>query len=57
MLAEDDLHAGYLVRPFDIPVSTPAQFGYYVASVKAEENRSRIKAFREWVLSEARESA
>lgn len=54
VLVEDDLYAGHLVRPFDVAFSTPAEFAYYLVCVATEAEVPRIRAFREWVLAEAR---
>lgn len=51
VLVEDDLAAGRLVKPFDISVSTEANY-YLVAPLGAFE-RPKLAAFRDWLLREA----
>ncbi len=43
---------GRLVAPFDLAVAQP--FAYYLVIPKAIANRSAVKAFRSWLLEEAR---
>lgn len=50
VLAADDLAAARLVAPFPLRLSTP--FGHYLVSPIATAERPRVKAFRDWVLSE-----
>ena len=50
-LAGDDLAAGRLVRPFDIIL--PADNAYYLVYPEHTANRPKIKAFRDWILTEA----
>lgn len=52
VLAQDELDAGTLVRPFG--QSVPASFAYYMVCPKDVAEQPKIKAFREWVLAEAR---
>ena len=49
-LAGDDLAAGRLVRPFD--VALPLSFAYYLVYPEDTAERSKIAAFREWILAE-----
>jgi LysR family glycine cleavage system transcriptional activator len=51
-LVADDLAAGRLVRPFAL--SLPARYAYYVVSPEAHARRSKVAAFRRWILEEAR---
>ena len=53
-LAHFDLKSGRLVRPFDRGLSTPLTFSYYLVCAKAGAEQPKIKAFRDWVLEEAR---
>jgi len=53
VLVADDIKAGRLVKPFDLTLSTPIEFAYYVVCAQSDEDRPHIKAFREWVLKEA----
>lgn len=52
VLAQDELDAGTLVRPFG--QSVPASFAYYIVCPKDVAEQPKIKAFRQWVLAEAR---
>ncbi len=52
VLAQADLAAGRLVRPFD--VSLPAGYAYYLVYPSAYADRPKILAFREWLLDEAK---
>lgn len=54
-IAAADIAAGRLVRPFDI--SLPSGAGYYLVYPTAVGGRRTIKAFREWILAEAKGSA
>lgn len=49
-LVADELASGRLVRPFDI--SLPAEFAYYVVCPEGGADRPKVKAFRDWLLSE-----
>ncbi|WP_371260527.1 transcriptional regulator GcvA [Bradyrhizobium sp. Ec3.3] len=51
-LVGDDLAAGRLVRPFDL--SLPAGFAYYVVCPPRALQRPNVKAFRDWLIAEAR---
>jgi LysR family glycine cleavage system transcriptional activator len=51
-LVADDLAAGRLVRPFKH--SLPASFAYYVVCPPRALRRPSVKAFRDWLLVEAR---
>lgn len=51
VLADADLRAGRLVKPFD--VSVPARWAYYAVCPLATRDNPRIKLFRDWLLSEA----
>lgn len=50
-LVADDLAAGRLVRPFEL--SLPAGFAYYVVYPPRALKRQNVKAFRDWLMSEA----
>jgi len=54
-LVSDDLAAGRLVRPFDL--SFPAGFAYYMVYPSRALKRSNVRAFRDWLLAEARSRA
>jgi LysR family transcriptional regulator, glycine cleavage system transcriptional activator len=51
-LVADDLAAGRLVRPFEL--SLPAGFAYYVVYPPRALKRPNVKAFRDWLIAEAR---
>jgi LysR family glycine cleavage system transcriptional activator len=51
-LVADDLAAGRLVRPFEL--SLPAGFAYYVVYPQRALQRPCVKAFRDWLVAEAR---
>jgi LysR family glycine cleavage system transcriptional activator len=55
VLAAGDLAAGRLVRPFE--VSVPHDLAYYLVSPEATAEQPRIRAFRAWLLVEARDQA
>ncbi|MCF3628099.1 transcriptional regulator GcvA [Thalassospiraceae bacterium LMO-SO8] len=50
VMVADDLAEGRLVRPFDFAL--PAPQAYYLACVEGEEDRPKIRAFREWLMGE-----
>ncbi len=51
-LGADELAAGHLVRPFEL--SLPAGFAYYVVYPQRALQRPSVKAFRDWLMGEAR---
>lgn len=51
-LIGDALASGRLVRPFDL--SLPAGFAYYAVCPPRALKRASVKAFRDWLVSEAR---
>jgi LysR family transcriptional regulator, glycine cleavage system transcriptional activator len=51
-LIADELATGRLVRPFDL--SLPAAFAYYVVYPPRSLKRPAVKAFRDWLIDEAR---
>jgi len=53
VLVGHELADGRLIKPFD--VALPANFAYYVVTPKPNIDKPKVKAFREWVLEEARE--
>ena len=57
VLAEADIKAGRLLRLFDIGIRVGLDLAYYLAYTPGRLRRPRAAAFREWILSEARESA
>lgn len=50
-LAEAALENGLLVRPFDLTI--PIDFAYYIVCPPEYYNRPKVRAFREWLLTEA----
>jgi LysR family glycine cleavage system transcriptional activator len=53
-LAEADLAAGRLIRPFDLRVRH--SFSYYLVYPAARRNEPDLAAFRSWCQSEAGDS-
>jgi LysR family glycine cleavage system transcriptional activator len=51
-LVADELAANHLVRPFEF--SLPAGFAYYVVYPQRGLKRPSVKAFRDWLMAEAR---
>lgn len=51
-LVGDELAAGHLVRPFEL--SLPANFAYYAVYPARALKRASVKAFRDWLVAEAR---
>jgi LysR family transcriptional regulator, glycine cleavage system transcriptional activator len=51
-LIADELARGRLVRPFDL--SLPAGFAYYVVYPPRSFKRPAVRAFRDWLIDEAR---
>jgi LysR family transcriptional regulator, glycine cleavage system transcriptional activator len=51
-LVTDELAAGRLVRPFELTL--PAGFAYYVVCPPRALKRANVKAFRDWLMAEAR---
>ncbi len=51
-LVADDLRAGRLVQPFKL--SVPADLAYYIVYPTQAAARPKIRAFRDWLLEEAR---
>jgi LysR family glycine cleavage system transcriptional activator len=54
ILIADDVAAGRLVRPFDLSLSDPLDFSYYLVSPEAAVDRPKVAAFRAWVTAEAK---
>jgi LysR family glycine cleavage system transcriptional activator len=55
-LVADDLAAGRLVRPFRVALPGPAGFCYHLVYPPGALERPLVRAFRDWVLEEAREA-
>jgi len=55
VLVADALSSGRLVKPFD--VTLPARFAYYVVCPRADRDRPKVKAFREWLFDEIGQTA
>jgi LysR family glycine cleavage system transcriptional activator len=51
-LAADDLRAGRLCVPFGPRL--PTRFAYWLVTAPAKAERPKVRAFREWLLAEAR---
>ena len=54
VLVADEIAAGRLVRPFDLSLSTPLTFSYYLLSAIDRPEQPKVEAFRDWLLREAR---
>lgn len=52
ILAFDDLRTGRLVAPFDVRLETGR--GIFIVCPKGSEARPKIRAFRDWLVGEAR---
>ena len=52
VLVQGALDSGRLVRPFDIAL--PGEFAYYMVCPKANLKRPKVKAFRKWLIEEAK---
>jgi LysR family glycine cleavage system transcriptional activator len=50
-LVADEIAAGRLVAPFDIDL---ARYGYYLVYPKGALQQPRIRAFRDWIMAEAK---
>jgi LysR family transcriptional regulator, glycine cleavage system transcriptional activator len=55
-LVADDLAEGRLVKPFELSLRAPSQFAYHVVSPMDTTNNPLVEAFRQWALSEAKET-
>lgn len=51
-LAAPELLAGRLVKPFE--PALPVDYSYYIVCPKTTADRPKIKAFRDWIISEAK---
>ena len=56
VLVADDLATGRLLRPFDLSMSTPLSFAYYLLSGIDSAEQPRVEAFRNWLLEEVHAS-
>jgi LysR family transcriptional regulator, glycine cleavage system transcriptional activator len=55
-LVADDLASGRLVKPFELSLRAPSQFAYHVVSPMDTTQNPLVDAFRQWALSEAKET-
>jgi LysR family transcriptional regulator, glycine cleavage system transcriptional activator len=55
-LVADDLAEGRLVKPFELSLKAPSQFAYHVVSPMDTTQNPLVEAFRQWALSEAKET-
>jgi LysR family transcriptional regulator, glycine cleavage system transcriptional activator len=55
-LVADDIAAGRLVKPFELSLKAPSQFAYHVVSPLDTTQNPLVEAFRQWALSEAKET-
>lgn len=51
VLVEADLADGRLVKPFDLTI--PVDYAYYIVCPETTADRSKIVAFRDWIIEEA----
>lgn len=51
LLAADRLHAGDLIRPFDLALT--ANYRYYIAIPESGVDRPKVQAFADWLMEEA----
>ncbi|MBE7184461.1 MAG: transcriptional regulator GcvA [Methylobacterium mesophilicum] len=49
-MVADDLAAGRLVRPFELGLKLPGEFGYFFVYPESSAGDARIEALRDWVL-------
>jgi LysR family transcriptional regulator, glycine cleavage system transcriptional activator len=52
-MVANDLSEGRLVQPFDLSISLPAKYAYFLVYPDAFASDRRIVAFRDWILNEA----
>lgn len=52
-LYQDDIASGRLIRPFPDNVNQQTEFRYYVVYPPAYLDRPKVKAFRDWVITQA----
>lgn len=52
-MVASDLSEGRLVRPFELGISLPPEFAYFIVYPEAAADDPRIVAFRDWALEEA----
>lgn len=55
-LVTDDLASGRLVKPFELSLRAPSQFAYHIVSPLDTTQNPLVEAFRQWALSEAKET-
>lgn len=55
-LVADDLASGRLVKPFELSLRAPSQFAYHIVSPLDTSQNPLVEAFRQWALSEAKET-
>jgi LysR family transcriptional regulator, glycine cleavage system transcriptional activator len=55
-LVADDIAEGRLVKPFELSLRAPSQFAYHVVSPMDTTNNPLVEAFRQWALSQAKET-
>ena len=55
-LVADDITEGRLVKPFELSLKAPSQFAYHVVSPLDTTQNPLVEAFRQWALSEAKET-
>ena len=53
-IVEDDIAKGDRIMPFDLDL--PVEFSWYVVSPATSLQRSSVLAFKQWLLTEARQA-
>jgi LysR family glycine cleavage system transcriptional activator len=56
-LVADDIAAGRLVQPFSLALKVPPELAYYVTAPVETAEDPMVRAFRDWVLAEAGQTA
>jgi len=54
VMVADEIAEGRLVKPFDLTL--PGNYAYYVVTPKSNTEKKKVKAFRDWLLEEGRDS-
>ena len=55
LMVSDELKTGILVRPFDLSVSPPPEYGFYFISRQSDAKQPAIETFRDWVEIEMKQ--
>ena len=52
IIAENDINQGRLVQPFSMTM--PIHFSYYLVSSSQKSRRSKVQAFKQWIVKESK---